>query len=183
MQGAGYVLNFICDLYIDMITRIKKLNVKTISAVGYAGTYSSDLNTINISPEMLEKIIPVYEKAANFCNGIILNIAVPDIYLMKDIASVPSFYGFFFDSRLKLRDISKILTLKKKLFVIANYIFDDKLEKATLKDGVYVNPIVHAHSKNITEVFAELADEHSIMAMIFRNDKQEIINVANKIKK
>jgi len=181
MCGANHVIDFICDLYIAIVERIKKLNVRTIGAIGYPGTYISDLNTINISPKTLEKIMPFYEKTAEFCGGMTLNIAVPDISLMRDIVNIPSFYGFFFDSRLKLKDISKILG--KKLFIIYNYIFDDKLDKVTLKEGVYVNPIVHAHSRNITEVFDELAEDHSIMALICRNDKQETIDVLHKIKK
>ena len=180
MQGAKHIIAFVCELYIKMVAQIKKLNIKTISANGYAGTYASDLNTVNISPKTLEQLIPFYEQIADFAGGMTLNIAVSDISLMSDIAGIASFCGFFFDSRLKLEDISKML--KKKLFVIYNYMFDDALNGVTLKDGAYINPIVHAHSRNIAEAFRELAHSHSIQAQIFRNDKNEAIDVANKLR-
>jgi len=181
INGAMHIIGFISGLYMEMVTRIKKSNVKTKDPNGYPGTYASDLNTMNISPKMLEKIIPFYEKTANFAGGMTLGIAVSDISLMKDIVSVPPFYGFSFDSRLKLEDISKILG--KKLFIIDNHIYDDELNGVTLKNGIYVNPIVSSHSRNITEVFREFSDSHSIMGTIYRYNKQEAVDVLNILKK
>ena len=191
IRGACHVIDFISEAYMGMIRQIRKvaatssspskniMNIRGVGINGYPGVYVSDLSTVNLSPQILEKLVPFYKKVADFAGGMTLNIAVPDIALMRDIVSVPSFHGFFFDARLGVKDISTILG--KKIFIIYHYIFDDTVNGVGLKNGEYVNPIVHAHSRNIAEVFEVLAERHSIMAMICRRTKQEAMEMKEEL--
>jgi len=178
--GAEHILAFITNLYIEMIVSIHSLKVRTVNAVGYPGTYVSDLNTVNLSPKTLERIIPFYERAAEHAGGMTVNIAVPDIGLMGDIVSVPAFHSFFFDARLNPVDIAKILG--KKLFIIYSYIYDDGLDGVTLKNGEYVNPIVSAHSRNAAEIIGAL-EGHSVLTALFRFTKREAVQDAETLRR
>lgn len=54
---------------------------------------------------------------------------------------------------------------------------DESLDRPTLRDGIWWNPIVQSYSRELSKVYRKFADEHSLLIAIERPSLTEALAV------
>jgi len=87
--------------------------------------------------------------------------------------------GCSLDKRLPLPEIRDVIG--KKVFNVANYAYDDTLDRPTARDGIYWNPIVQCHSRDIGRIYSGMNGECSMAVTIERPTLGEVVRVRDQL--
>ena len=174
------LLDFCSDLYIECFRRLQRLGYRIVTSYGFPGVYCNDLHLRNLSPQLIERfVLPQYIKIAKSCGAMLLNMGFADLGLVEKVLSVEQIIGCAFDRRIPLDTIKRIIG--RKLFLIHNYIYYDWLDKPTLINGIYCNPIVQTYGRELPQAFTALSETCSMLVYIERHTLNEIQRVKDRL--
>ena len=175
-----HLLGFISDVYIECVRRLEQIFGRVVDSHGFPCVYCSDLHFRNISPRLIEKfVLPQYARIARSCGGMILSLGTADMDLVRMTLRVEEILGCAFDARIPLDSIEQILG--RKLFVIYNYVYYDWLDKPTLINGIYCNPIVQSYSRELKKAHSALSPTRSMIIYIQRYSFAEVCAVKKEL--
>ena len=179
-DAAGHLLDLIVTLLVDAYRRVCDLGARLVGPHGFPGVYCSDLQLPLLSPTHVESImLPRYERIATGCGGLLLALLSSDIGVLQSALKIEGLIGCAFDKRLPLPDIKK--HLGQKLFIISSYCYDESLDRPTLRDGIWWNPIVQSYSRELTEVYREFADGCNLLISVERPSLTEVLAVRREL--
>jgi len=179
-EGALYMLECVTELYLGMVRAIRKTGLALVNPFGFPGGAAGDLNAINISPALLyELVYPLYARAAAELGGLFLGISPFDEDTMRNAAAAPGFTGLSFDARIPFETIDRLLG--GRMFVMHNYVFLDEHGPAECVGGIYVNPIVASHSRDIEGAWRALSGHHDMCLYIQRHTFEEIKSTKERL--
>ncbi len=173
-EAAAGLLDFIVTLLVDAHRRIRGLGTRLVSPYGFPGVYISDLQLPLLSPAHVGGLVlPCYERIAKECGGLTFALLSADLDVLRAALRMDGLVGCSFDKRLPLPEIRK--HLGRKIFVIFSYCYDDALEAPTLRDGIWWNPIVQSYSRELPQVYREMAAGHNLLIGIDRPSLAEVL--------
>lgn len=171
----------ITDTYLETRRQMEATGVRWITGLGFPGVYISDLHLPGLQPAFVERfVLPSYERLVRECGGGIVAVHSADTGVLTRILAWDDVVGCFFDKRLPFPAIRD--RLGNKLFMIANYAYDDAVDRPTLKGGMYWNPIVHSYSRELDAVYGEFARDFSMLVMIERPTLDEVCRVRDGLR-
>ena len=180
-DAAEYLLNTIVTLMVEGYQRTKSIGINIVSYYGFPGVYCNDLQLAYLSPPHVKHfMLPCYTRFAQECDGLLIAFMNNDIDSLQSMLDTDGVIGCAFDKRIPLSEIKR--RLGQKLFLMPNACYDDDLDKPTLRDGIYWNPIVQSYSRELTQVYDEFHEEHSLLISMERPTLAEICDVRNKLR-
>lgn len=175
-EAAEHLLDAIVTLAAQARERIETLGVRVVSSYGFPGVYCNDLRLPSLSPShVMRFVLPRYSRLAEECGGLVMALNSPDVDVLRSAMSINGLAGCLFDKTLSLSTIREYLG--DKLFAIHNYCYDDALDRPTLRDGIWWNPIVQSYSRELEEVYREMDARTSMMVTIERPSLEEVCAV------
>ena len=172
-DAAARLLDTIVTVQVEVYRRLWALGTRIVNPHGFPGVYANDLQLPSLSPaHIADLIVPRYARIAAACGGLVCCLLSSDARLLPTLLRMEGLIGCAFDKTLPLAEIKQYLD--NKLFVIANYIYDDRFDAPTYHDGFYCNPIVQAYSRELTQVYHAFAATHSLLISIERPSLAEI---------
>lgn len=181
-NAVEYLLDLITDTQIQVYTLLQARGIKMCNSFGFPCVYCNDLQMGVISPAMIERfLLPRYFRAADAVGGMILVLNCPDVSLAELVLKQESIIGCGFDKRIPLESIDRILG--DKLFIIGNYVYNPDVDHPMEIDGIWCNPIVQSYSRELTEVYSRLHENHSFLITIERYTLDEIVRTRKELQK
>ncbi len=173
-DAAERLLDLIVTVQIEAHRRIRQLGARIVAPYGFFGVYCSDLQLPSLSPDHVRGfLLPRYERLGAACGGLLLALLCADLDVLRAALRMESLIGCSFDKRLPLSIIGQYLG--RKVFLISNYCHDDVIDKPTLRGGIWWNPIVQSHSRDLAEVYRQFAETASLVISIERPSVEEVL--------
>jgi hypothetical protein len=180
-DGVHRLFDVAADLYLAVRGRLRDAGVSMVNYLGFPCVSCSDLQMPAISPDAIRRfVLPCYAKVARACGGAFIGLDCDDASLFGEVMRLDWLLGCSFDRRLPLPLIRR--EIGQKVFVLPHHAYDEGLDRPTLKDGLYWNPIVQCHSRDAEAVFRELAESCSMAITIVRPRLAEVVEVRNRMR-
>jgi len=170
----------ITDLFLEVWAKAAATGLAMVTGLGFPCANCSDLQLPSISPEMIRRfVLPCYERVGRACGGTFLALYSADLSVLQEVMIQDWAIGGSFDKRLPLREIRNVIG--KKAFILPNYAYDDTLDRPTARDGIYWNPIVQCHSRDLDRIYSEMDGHCSMVVTIERPKLDEVIRARDRL--
>ena len=175
------LLTKITDLFLDVWERMRATGLSMVTGTGFPCANCSDLQLPSISPDVIRRVVlPCYRRVARACGGTFLALYSADLSLLEEVMAQEWVTGCSFDKRLPLPEIKQVIG--DKVFMLPNYAYDDQLDRPTPRDGIYWNPIVQCHGRDVDEVYSEMNGHCSMVVTIERPTLAEVVQVRDRLR-
>lgn len=170
----------ITDLFLEVWAKATATGLEMVTGLGFPGANCSDLQLPCISPEMIRRfVLPCYERVGRACGGTFLALYSADLSVLREVLNQDWVIGCSFDKRLPLPGIRNVIG--KKVFNLPNYAYDDTLDRPTARDGIYWNPIVQCHSRDIDSIYSEMNGQCSMVVTIERPSLDAVVRARDRL--
>jgi hypothetical protein len=180
ITAVDQLFNYLAGIYISCFNQLKDTGIEIKNMYGFPGVYCNDLQMPYISPYMIRRfILPCYERVARACDGLIVSINCSDVVLAEEMLNLDGVIGATFHMGIPIQEIRRLLG--RKLFVMNHYVYLNELDKPTLIDGIYCNPIVQSYSRELELVWQELSPYCSMLVTIERYSLDQVVKTRNNL--
>jgi hypothetical protein len=180
--AAVHLLETIVTVQIAAFQRVAALGARPLTGYGFPGVYCNDLQLPYLSPEhIIHFVLPCYARLAAECGGVFFGLLSADLEVLQMAMRLEGLLGCLFDKSLPLNEIKK--HLGRKFFLIPHYAYNEAVDRPTVCDGLYYNPIVQSYSRELPAVYRAFAGHHRLLISIERSSLVEVCAMRRVLKK
>jgi hypothetical protein len=179
-EAVDHLLDSLVKMLLGVHRRLARLEARPVAAYGFPGVYCNDLQLSFLSPAHIARfVLPCYQRMAASCGGLLLALNASDLGILEAVLHIPKLIGCAFSKALPLSVIKQ--RLGSKVFLIANYVFDEAFDKPTYHNGLWCNPIVQTYSRELPAAYRELSGSSNLAIAIERHRIEDVCEERRKL--